>query len=345
MRTQLGGLVEIRQLHKETITDVEADELARLLTLVDPRRLRSDPAVTRDLAVDGLLRSVPTYAFSYFGLFDDDRLIGMGQSDGAVNSENADVSEVGIFIDPDHEGQGNHRLLFDHIDAFERANGRTRYWGWGDASYEPSRAFWEDELGYTLAYDERISRCDIAAVDPAMMNEWRERASERAGGYTLVRAEMPLADELIGHYAAGLEGMNDAPLDALDHQRETFSEARAREIQSLYLQRNDEIRLIFAIEQATDVLAGYTMTRVPRLNPALSKQGDTVTVAAHRGKGIGRWLKADMWFWLREERPDALYLDTGNAESNRPMLDINEAMGFRDVMHHNVWHLPPPSTP
>lgn len=333
--------MEIRLLQRQTITDAEADELARLLTLVDPRRLRTDPTVTREMAIEGLLSSVPTYSFIYFGLFDGDRLIGLCQSDGALNAENDDVSEVGVFVDPEHLGHGHHRTLFDHLDTFERARGRTRFWGWGDAADEPTRAFWEDELGYALAYDERVSRCDITVVDADMMNDWRQRASERASGYELVRAKMPLGDEFIGLYAQGLEAMNDAPLDALDHQHETFSVERAREIESLYEQRNDEMRLIFAIETATGALGGYTMTRVPGVEPALSKQGDTVTLAAHRNKGVGRWLKADMWFWLREERPDVRYLDTGNAESNRPMLAINEAMGFRDVMHHAVWHLAP----
>ena len=103
---------------------------------------------------------------------------------------------------------------------------------------------------------------------------------------------------------------------------------------------NCEYRAIFAIETATNEVAGYTATRVPRSEPALSKQGDTVTIAAHRNKGIGRWIKADMIRWLQEVRPEVEYLDTGNAESNRAMLAINEAMGFRDVMHHGVWHLP-----
>ncbi len=325
-------------MSQHTITDAEADELANFKTRVYPHRLRTDPPVSRRLAINELRPSVSTFAFDYYGLFDGSRLLGFAETFGALNAENTDVSEVGIWIDPEHLGHGLHRHLFDHLDGIERERGRTRYWGWGHLADEPTRAFWEDVLGYTLAYDERISRCALADVDAALMQRWINRAGERAAGYTLVRAEAPFDEQQIAYFAQALEAMNDAPIDDLVLEADTFDVARAREIESLHLASKSQYRAVFAIETATDELAGYTAMRIPEAEPTLSKQGDTVTVAAHRDLGLGRWLKADMWQWLRDDRPDVAYLDTGNAESNRAMLAINEAMGFRDVLHHGVWH-------
>lgn len=336
--------MEYRPLHQDTITNNDAVELARLKTLVDPRRLRSDPPVSAQLAINELRPSVATFAFEYIAMFDGATMVGIAETFGAVNAENADVCEMGLWIDPAHHGQGLHRQLFDHVDAIERARGRTRYWGWGDLADDTTRSFWEDELGYTLAYDERISRCVLADVDAAMIDSWIATASERASGYHLVRAEAPFDDELIVYFAQALEAMNDAPLDDLEHEVEVFDADRARQVESLHLATRSNYRAVFAIETATGEFAGYTAMRIPAAEPALSKQGDTVTVNAHRNKGIGRWLKADMWQWLQHERPDVLSLDTGNAESNRAMLAINEAMGFRDILHHGVWHVAAPSS-
>ena len=334
--------MQIRELTQATITAQDASELARLKSLVDPRRLRSDPPVTPQLAINELRPSVATVAFSYHGLFDDSgRLVALSDAGGAVNAENSDVCEVGLWLDPtwtgDHETDPL-GLLFDHVDTVERNRGRTRYWGWGDLADAATREFWEDRLGYTLAYDERISRCTLADVDEQLMQNWIDSARERASGYHLIRAEAPFDDRLLGFFADALEAMNDAPHDDLEHVPEVFDVERARQIEALHVSTRSSYRAVFAIETATDELAGYTALRIPEAEPALSKQGDTVTVAAHRNRGIGRWIKADMWQWLRADRPDVRSLDTGNAESNRAMLAINEAMGFEDVLHHGVWH-------
>lgn len=56
---------------------------------------------------------------------------------------------------------------------------------------------------------------------------------------------------------------------------------------------------------------------------------------AFRGKGIGKWLKADLLFYIRDTLPGAKFIDTGNAGNNAPMLSINERMGFK--LHKKVW--------
>ena len=49
----------------------------------------------------------------------------------------------------------------------------------------------------------------------------------------------------------------------------------------------------------------------------------------YRGKGLGKWLKAAMLYKIKEEFPKAKIISTGNANSNAPMLAINEKMGFK----------------
>ena len=98
-----------------------------------------------------------------------------------------------------------------------------------------------------------------------------------------------------------------------------------------------------ALHSATGAPAGYTVVHIPRHRPELAWQWDTVTIAEHRNRGIGRWMKADMVQWLRRAHPDVRSLDTGNAESNAPMLAINVAMGFTPLVEYGVWRDPPGS--
>lgn len=328
-------------LTQDTITDAEAEELARLRTRADASRLPSDPPVTRQLAINDLRPSVDTYRFDFYGLFGDDGLVGFAEVFGTVGAENTDLAEIGIITEPDGDSRTIHRTLFDHIEAIERRRGRERFWGWGDLANDATHTFWQNELGYSLAFEERISRCDIADVDADLMQRWIDRAAERASGYELVRAEAPFSDEHLALWAVGLEGMNDEPTDDLVFEEETFDIDRARQIQELHLSTRSSFRAIFAIERATGELAGFTAVRIPDAEPEFVKQNDTVTIEAHRNRGIGRWLKADMWQWLRSDHPEAAHISTGNAESNRAMLAINEAMGFRDVIHHGVWQKNP----
>ena len=48
-----------------------------------------------------------------------------------------------------------------------------------------------------------------------------------------------------------------------------------------------------------------------------------------KSRGLGKWLKAAMMLDLREKYPNIKVIDTDNFNSNRPMLAINERMGFK----------------
>ena len=83
--------------------------------------------------------------------------------------------------------------------------------------------------------------------------------------------------------------------------------------------------------------AGLTAVSIDTRRPRFAGQGDTVVIDAHRRRGLGRWLKADMWLRMRQDAPFVDAIDTGNAESNDPMLAINVAMGFRPLISWSAW--------
>ena len=60
---------------------------------------------------------------------------------------------------------------------------------------------------------------------------------------------------------------------------------------------------------------------------------------AYKGRGLGKMLKAEMLLYIRREYPDVKYISTGNADSNAPMLSINQRLGFKKYRPIKVYKL------
>ena len=58
---------------------------------------------------------------------------------------------------------------------------------------------------------------------------------------------------------------------------------------------------------------------------------------SHRGHRLGLLLKAANLRQLRDVSPGTVVITTFNAEDNRPMLDVNEALGFRAIGYEGSW--------
>ncbi len=244
-----------------------------------------------------------------------------------------DNPNVGLFdlqVHPRHRRQGTGTALLREVLAVMTADDRhvllaESYAGTAGDDFAAA-------LGVRMAQAARTSLLRLADVD---WPDVEALAAAKHPGYRLETSVDRVPDELLDGYARAKTAMNDAPHDDADFGDFTYTpetlrveEARARML--------GQLRVVFAVHEDTGEIAGFT--EVLATHPQLwSYQEDTAVVPAHRGNGLGLWMKADMLLRLRSERPDVTELLTGNAASNQWMLAINDRLGFRFWAEVHGW--------
>ena len=246
-----------------------------------------------------------------------------------LNSDAANATLAGVEISPaSHDTAA--RVLAELLQR-ARGDGRTSLIAWGN--HTPKRhSFWTG-LGAGLRYTEQESSLQMAAVDPGLMQRWIEGGPAEL---KLVNWARRCPDEWIDAVVATANAMKDAPTDDLDVADTVVDASMVRAEIEARAARGLEYQGLLAVTAAGEA-AGATEVFVNRHRPAASWQWITVVLPAHRGRGIGRWLKAAMWQRLRAAEPEVTTLQTGNAASNAHMLAINTEMGFQPTHLMGCW--------
>ena len=257
---------------------------------------------------------------------DGDQAVGLSHNDVRVGHGNEHMAWVDdLYVLPSHRRRGIGRQLFEENVAFARAHDRTLLLFGHDAKSVDGAAF-AATVGAKPGNVERQNRVRVADLDRALLESWLQPAP----GYSLVQFDDRCPDDLLDAVVECQSVMNDAPHTELlgddvytpQHWRDTERERIEYDVTFWYAGvRHD----------ASGAIAGYSSMTIRADKPWLISQEDTAVHPDHRGKAIGRWLKATNALRVLDERPDAMWIETWNDGSNRWMLAINDDMGFRPV--------------
>ncbi|GGE86343.1 GNAT family N-acetyltransferase [Mycetocola zhadangensis] len=182
--------------------------------------------------------------------------------------------------------------------------------------------------GYRLEQVDRISRIDLP-IDRALLEQRRRDAQAHAADYAVVQWVGRCPDEWLADMARMHQRMStDAPAAAIEFAEEQWDETRMRNLDD----RNEAGGRVNLTSAALHIpshrLVGYSDIALPEQEGSPAIQEDTLVLKEHRGHRLGMLLKVANLEQLMAVSPKTPRITTFNAEENRPMLNVNEAVGF-----------------
>jgi GNAT superfamily N-acetyltransferase len=190
--------------------------------------------------------------------------------------------------------------------------------------------------GYALEQVTRISLLDADQLRGGVTSSYGT-AADGADDYRLLAWTGPTPDACIDELAALRTRMStDAPSAGMVTVADPWDADRVREHDDR-IASSGRTMLTTAVEHGpTGALAGFSEIVVSE-GDAVAVQEDTLVLSDHRGRRLGMRLKRANAEQLVASFPAVEAVVTWNAEENRPMLDVNEAMGFRAIGYEGGW--------
>ncbi len=210
--------------------------------------------------------------------------------------------------------------------------------GFGDVPANDPGARFLTQRGYRLEQIERISFLRLPTDRTPAEHASRLTGRLTAGQYSLVSWAGRTPDEWLNDLILLRTRMStDAPSAGLDMDEEPWDAARIRHDDTA-AEAGGGLRLTVAARHGpTGRLVGFSELGIPNDRSRPAHQHDTLVLQGHRGHRIGMALKAANLLAVQELQPTPAGIFTFNAEENRHMLDVNEALGFVAVGHEGCW--------
>lgn len=296
----------------------------------------------------------------YLGGWLDGRLVARGYVE-LSRHEALHVAGVDVLVLPEARRRGVGTAVWRAIERILDADGRTTVQAWvdhrpadgpvleaptgfGSVPLDAPEVQFLVGLGFRLEQVERMSelRLDDAR---AGLERLRADALSHAHGYAIRTWTGRTPPELLEQLAALYQRMStDAPAAGLEHEEEAWDAGRVERIEEVEERRGRDMLRAVAIHEATGRLVAFTTLVVASADRPVY-QHDTLVHGEHRGHRLGMLVKVANLLALAERIPSGARVMTWNAEENRPMLGVNESLGFRALGYEGAWQLVRGGTP
>lgn len=271
-------------------------------------------------------------------------------------SDDATVAGIDLSVLRSHRHRGIGTAMADRLDTEIRALGRTVVQvgavheaidgemlpsptGFGQVPLDDPGVRFLLKRGFVLEQIYRVSWLPLPVEEQTLHRHETDAWAKAGPDYRLHLWQGPTPEPW-------REGMADLitrlPLDApsgnlqVDPEPWTAERVRLNDERRI---KSGRLSLIAAIEHIpTGNLVAFNALSIPNAERSRpTDQGITLVLKEHRGHRLGMLTKVANIRQVMEVAPESPFILTDNAEENRPMLDVNEAVGFQAVAYEGAW--------
>ena len=207
------------------------------------------------------------------------------------------------------------------------------------SSETPAGHAFVERYGGTVAMAAKENRLYETDIDWDMVRQWHEESSNRTDGVTIETfVGLPPEDTLQDYADFYTEVVNQVPMGEIEGAESTHTPETLRE-QHARVKETGTIWTTMITREADGTISGLTETLFNPKRPHRVAQELTGVRDAYRGRGLGKWLKTAMLLYVQEHSPEMRFVTTGNADSNAPMLSINDRLGFKPYKEQRIYKL------
>jgi mycothiol synthase len=266
-------------------------------------------------------------------------IVALAQADIFQTGDNPRVLWFEVGVLPDFRRQGLGRLMLRQLAAHARSRGRTLLTVECHDRAPAGPAFLE-RIGARPGLVEAMNQVRIADLDRGLIDSWLSLRPTLSAEFELGFWYSPYPSERLQDLADLLQRVaNDQPRDTLQMEDFNYSPDVMRQFDNQQRLRGDQRWTLYASHRPDGRLAGITEVFWNSNRPHILLQGFTGVMPVFRGRGLGRWIKAEMLARVLRDRPQVQVIRAGNADSNAPMLKINRTLGFQRSVAWTTWQV------
>ncbi|MCU1409484.1 MAG: hypothetical protein JWR04_191 [Rhodoglobus sp.] len=249
-------------------------------------------------------------------------------------------------------GQGIGTALLEAVESAARDAGRTVFetesmavptegeqvhspTGFGSVPADNVGVRFAARHGYTLGQVARGSRLPLPfdAAGALGVAAAASGPAYRTEAWTGAIPDARLVD--LAHLHSRMS--TDAPAADLEVTPEVWDADRVRALDELRAKTGTTTLTSVVEHVESGRLVAFSELSVPPDTALAVHQQDTLVLKEHRGHRLGMLAKVANLELLEREHGGHSSVITFNAEENRPMLDVNEAIGFAPFVYEAVW--------